>query len=66
MADHHIHLGQPIGFPVPDWKPPSVPSRAPLEGRYCRLTPLDPDRHAEALFAAMAADTEGSLWTYLP
>jgi len=36
-----------------------------MTGRYCRLEPLDPDRHAAALFAADAADAEGGSWTYL-
>ena len=31
----------------------------------CRLEPLDIDRHAEALFAATAADEGGRNWTYL-
>src|SRR5205823_3998673 len=60
------HLGQPIGSPLPDWAPPPVPPREPLEGRFCRLEPLDPDRHAGALFTANAADAEGRSWTYLP
>lgn len=59
------HLGQPIGFPLPDWKPPPVPPRVPMAGRYCRLDPLDPDRHAADLFAANSADTDGRSWTYL-
>ena len=58
-------LGQLIGFPVPDWRPPSLPSREPMEGRFCRLEPLDLDRHAAALFEADAADTDGRSWTYL-
>jgi RimJ/RimL family protein N-acetyltransferase len=37
-----------------------------LEGRWCRLEPLDPDRHARALHEANALDTEGRNWTYLP
>lgn len=37
-----------------------------MEGRFCRMEPLDPDRHAAALFAANAADEEGRSWTYLP
>ena len=37
-----------------------------MEGRFCRLVPLDPDQHAAALFAANAADEEGRSWTYLP
>ena len=59
-------LGQPLGFPVPDWVSPSCPPREPMEGRFCRLEPLDPDRHAAALFAANASDEEGRSWTYLP
>jgi RimJ/RimL family protein N-acetyltransferase len=59
-------LGQPIGLPLPGWAPPPHPSREPLEGRFCRLEPLDPDRHAAALFAANAADEAGRNWTYLP
>lgn len=59
-------LGQLVGFPLPDWKPPPAPQRQPLQGRYCRLEPLDPDRHAAALFEAAAADTDGRSWTYLP
>lgn len=59
-------LGQPIGIPLPGWTPPPRPTRDPLQGRYCRLERLDPDRHAAALFAAHAADKEGRSWTYLP
>ena len=35
-------------------------------GRFCRLEPLDPERHAEALHLAFAADVGGGMWTYLP
>lgn len=38
-----------------DWKPVSVPERKVLEGMFVRLEPLDPVRHAAALFAASAA-----------
>ena len=58
-------LGQPIGFPVPDWTPPPVPARAPMQGRFCRLEPLDLEHHAAALFEADSADTDGRSWTYL-
>lgn len=60
------HLGQPIGRPLPDWKPPEPPARAPMEGRYCRLEPLDPRRHAPSLHLANSTDAEGRMWTYLP
>ncbi len=35
-------------------------------GRFCRVEPLDPDRHAADLFVANSEDTEGRNWTYLP
>ena len=59
-------LGQPLGQALPNWQPPPHPPRRILEGRYCRLEPLDPDLHAEALFAANGLDDEGRNWTYLP
>jgi len=59
------NLGQPIGFVVPDWKPPQVPSGETMEGRFCRLERLDPDVHASSLYSANALDVEGRMWTYL-
>src|SRR4051794_35388190 len=59
------HLGQPIGFSVPEWTPPPQPPREAMVGRYCRVEPLDPERHAEELFAANRGDTEQRMWTYL-
>jgi RimJ/RimL family protein N-acetyltransferase len=59
-------LGQPIGFALPQWKPPARPSSEPMEGRFCRLEALQANLHATALHAANALDTEGRLWTYLP
>jgi RimJ/RimL family protein N-acetyltransferase len=58
-------LGQPIGDPVGEWHPPLRPSRASMDGRYCRLEPLDPLRHTRDLWDAMAHDTEHRNWTYL-
>lgn len=59
-------LGQPIGFPVPNWTPPAHPSREAMIGRYCRVEPLDIERHAADLFAANSTDSEGRIWSYLP
>ncbi|MDD5140699.1 MAG: GNAT family protein [Verrucomicrobiales bacterium] len=59
-------LGQPIGFPLPNWKPPETPSREPMAGRFCRVEPLNPNLHAASLHDACALDAEGRMWTYLP
>src|SRR3546814_5324091 len=58
-------LGQPVGTPVPGWTPRQAPPRESMEGRLCRVEPLDPARHAENLFAAYSADKEGRNWTYM-
>jgi RimJ/RimL family protein N-acetyltransferase len=60
------HLNQPIGLPLPGWEPARLPARETLEGRFCRLEPLDPERHAAGLHAANGLDAEGVNWTYLP
>jgi RimJ/RimL family protein N-acetyltransferase len=65
MTHTFNQLGQPIGFSVGDWTPPPRPPREPLEGRYCRVEPLDVDRHAANLYAANNEDTERRQWTYL-
>ncbi len=59
------HLGQPISFPVANWKVPPMPSKDPIQGRYCRLEALDPNLHVQDLFEANAHDQEGRNWTYL-
>lgn len=56
-------FGQPIGRPLPDWQPPPLPQRTSLEGRFCRLDPLDPDLHAAPLHAEFAGHPAG--FTYL-
>ncbi len=58
-------LGQPIGDPV-DWAPVDPPARAVMTGSYCRVEPLDIERHASQLFKAFAEDDDGAIWTYLP
>ena len=58
-------LGQPIGDPLPGWTPRARPSRTPIDGHYCRIEPLDPGRHTQALFAAYGRETTGATWTYM-
>jgi RimJ/RimL family protein N-acetyltransferase len=66
MTEHRNPLGQPIGFPLPDWYPRPAPPRTVMAGRFCRLEPLDSERHAAALHEANQLDLEGRGWTYLP
>ncbi len=60
------HLGQPIGKAVAEWRPPPVPSREVMEGRYCRMEPVDMTSHCESLYVAHQQDEQGRNWTYLP
>ncbi len=59
-------LGQPIGEPLPEWVGCEAPSRTTIQGHYCRLEPLDIERHGPQLFDAYRADQDGRIWTYLP
>ncbi|OUS05655.1 GNAT family N-acetyltransferase [Rhodobacterales bacterium 52_120_T64] len=64
MADRVNHLGQPIGDDVV-WAGAKTPPRSNMDGQYCRLEPIDIDRHAADLFKAFSADKTGGIWTYL-
>jgi RimJ/RimL family protein N-acetyltransferase len=66
MSDDTNALAQPVGVALPDWQPRPRPARSPIDGRYCRLEPVDPQRHAADLNAANAQDADGRMWTYLP
>lgn len=54
-----------MGAEVPNWVSPAFPPLTPLNGQYCALEPLTPDRHGVALFEANRLDSEGRNWTYL-
>jgi RimJ/RimL family protein N-acetyltransferase len=56
---------QPIGPALPGWKPSMSPQPCTLQGRYCRLEGLDPQRHREDLSAAYSIASDGRDWTYL-
>ena len=64
MADRVNHLGQPIGEDVV-WTRAKAPPRSDMDGMYCRLEPIDIDRHAPDLFEAFSTDETGGIWTYL-
>lgn len=48
-----------------NWKPCPRPARVTLEGRYCRLEPLDAKRHGDDLFAAVMGPGAEELYRYL-
>jgi RimJ/RimL family protein N-acetyltransferase len=58
-------FGQPIGAPVEGWTARPLPPATPMIGRWCRVEPLDVDRHAAELHDANRDDTDGRNWTYL-
>ena len=64
MADRINQPGQPIGEDVV-WSGAKPPPRSNMDGKYCRLEPIDIDRHAVDLFEAFSADETGVIWTYL-
>lgn len=55
---------QPVGTPMPDWQPRPRPQRVVLEGRYCRLEPLN-ESHTRSLWKAWSKAEDGRDWTYL-
>jgi RimJ/RimL family protein N-acetyltransferase len=50
-------------MPGLDWKPARLPQRVPLEGVTVVLEPVDPDRHAKALYSSSERAPE--IWTHL-
>ena len=66
MAEYANELGQPIGFPLPNWTARPRPPRSAMEGRYCRVEPVDPARDAADLYAAYQLDKEGATGPICP
>ena len=56
--------GQTVNDIVPDWKCARALTRTLLTGQYCRLEPLDADRHSADLFEAYALGDDSD-WTWL-
>ncbi len=57
--------GQPVGETVANWQGAKRPEKITLTGKFCRLEPLNADKHSADLYAAFALDTAGKLWTYM-
>ncbi len=57
--------GLPVGEPV-DGPPAIVPPAEPIEGRFVRLEPIDPETHASALYErSHASPDDDAIWTYM-
>lgn len=65
MSERRNPYDQPIGPAVAGWTERARPPRRALKGRYCRLEPVDPQRHADGLFAAYMEAPDARDWTYL-
>lgn len=52
-------------MPMPGWRPRQRPNAITLQGRFCRLEPLDAAVHGQALEAAHARADDASDWTYM-
>ena len=57
--------GLPVGPRLADPGPAKRPERIVLEGRYCRLEPIDPARHRDDLFVAFSVPDAVRRFRYL-
>ncbi len=57
--------GQPIGVSLPEWTARPYPDGNILQGRYCRLEHIQPQKHADSLYEAYQQTQDGRDWTYL-
>ena len=65
IAMNKNQYGQPIGEPMPEWSPRPMPGRVVLSGDFCRIEPLDPERHAGDLYEAYRTAPDDRDWTYM-
>ncbi|SCU79422.1 LAMI_0A08768g1_1 [Lachancea mirantina] len=59
-------FGQVLGEELRGWYERSLPEKKVLVGKYCKLEPLDFERHGKALFDVLCGVADKTLWTYLP
>jgi RimJ/RimL family protein N-acetyltransferase len=58
--------GLPVGPLVGDATPAPRPQRVVLDGRFCRLEPLDPTKHGDDLYRASTPADSAQRFVYLP
>ena len=66
MSPQLNEYDQAVGRPLARWSVRPAPARVTIEGRFCRLEPLDVRRHADDLYSAYSLAADGRDWTYLP
>jgi len=65
LANRENDFGQPIGAEVPGWQAAAKPALNPIQGRLCKIEPLDSTVHLDDLYDAYSDDRDGVLWTYM-
>lgn len=65
MSTRTNNLGQAIGAVADGWSVRSRPPRLPIDGRFCRIEPLNVAEHGSSLYKSLSRDTSGANWTYL-
>lgn len=65
-AESCPETGLPIGPLLAKPEPALLPDRQIIEGRYCRLEPLDAEAHSEELFLASTPNDAKQRFLYLP
>lgn len=56
---------QPVGEAMEEWTSRSRPGRVVLSGRFCRLEPLESEKHFHDLWEAYGNAPDGRDWTYM-
>ncbi|EMO89284.1 hypothetical protein LEP1GSC024_3964 [Leptospira noguchii str. 2001034031] len=56
---------QPIGMKIQNWSVPKFPEKLVMDGKFCKLEPLDSEIHSKELYEANSVDKNGECWTYL-
>lgn len=65
MSSHLNEHAQAIGRPLARWSARPTPARVTIDGRFCRLEPLNAERHADDLYSAYRLASDDRDWTYM-
>ncbi|EPJ44361.1 MAG: hypothetical protein OFPII_35480 [Osedax symbiont Rs1] len=60
------NFDQPVGDVVDLWQAREQLSTTPMQGQFCRVEKLFPDKHGGALYLALCQFEDHKNWTYLP